>query len=526
MWLNSLASVLLLAGAAAAAPPATVRVLTYNVHHGEGTDGKIDLPRIAAVIKAADPDLVALQEVDNKCRRSGGVDQTAELARLTGLHGRFARQIDYDGGEYGQAILSRAPTDAPTVHWLPGRPTDRERRIAAAVRATVRGADLTFASTHLHHRDPKLRTEQAAKLDELFGKLGRPVILAGDFNATPDEEPLKLLSKNWTVAPAGRPSPTYPAVEPKKQLDYVLALQSGRVRVAEVTVIEEKLASDHRPVLAVLEVAAAPAEAADVRVMSYNVRYATAPDGENHWDKRKEFLAETVRAFDPDLLGTQETLAVQRDYLAGKLPTHTAFGVGRDDGREAGEMTAVYWRTDRFEKHAGGHVWLSESPDRPGVKGWDAAHPRLVTWVKLADKTAPGGKPILWLNTHLDNRGQKARVEGAMIVRARLAALGEGCSVVVTGDFNSPEGGEPYAVLFGKPGDRTALVDTFRAAHPGRGAEEGTTTGFKASATRGSRIDWIGCSRDWTVRAAGIDRTSRDGRTPSDHFPVTAVLRR
>jgi endonuclease/exonuclease/phosphatase family metal-dependent hydrolase len=277
---------------------------------------------------------------------------------------------------------------------------------------------------------------------------------------------------------------------------------------------------------ALTSVAADPPAAGDVRVMSFNVRYGTAKDGENHWDRRKEFLADTVKAFDPDLLGTQETLAVQRDYLAERLPTHAAFGVGRNDGKESGEMMAVYWRKDRFEKLDGGHVWLSESPDKPGVKGWDAAHPRMLTWVKLKDRKVPGGKPILWLNTHLDNRGAKARVEGAKILRDRLAALGEGCSVVVTGDFNSPEGSEPYAALFGKPGDRAALVDTFRVAHPEKGAEEGTATGFKASATRGARIDWIGCSRDWTVRAAEIDHTSRDGRTPSDHFPVTAVLRR
>jgi endonuclease/exonuclease/phosphatase family metal-dependent hydrolase len=233
--------------------------------------------------------------------------------------------------------------------------------------------------------------------------------------------------------------------------------------------------------------------AADVRVMSYNVRYGTAPDGENHWDKRKALLAETVKAFDPDLLGTQETLAAQRDYLAGQLPKHAAFGVGREDGKEAGEMMAVFWRADRFEKLAGGHFWLSASPDAPGVKGWDAAHPRMVTWVKLRDRTAPGAKPVLWLNTHLDNRGRQARVEGAKALRDRMGALGDGCSLVVTGDFNAAEGSEPYQAVFGPRGGRESpVVDTFRVAHPARGADEGTASGFKADATRGNRIDWIG----------------------------------
>ncbi len=267
--------------------------------------------------------------------------------------------------------------------------------------------------------------------------------------------------------------------------------------------------------------------APDVRVMSYNVRYATAPDGDNHWDKRKALLAETVKAFDPDLLGTQETLAVQRDYLAEKLPRHVAFGVGRDDGKEKGEMMAVYWRKDRFEKLDAGHFWLSDSPERPGVKGWDAAHPRMVTWVKLKDLKQPDAKPVLWMNTHLDNKGKKARVEGAKVIRECLEKLGTGCSLVVTGDFNAAEGSEPYQAVFGKLGERESpLVDAFRVAHPKKGDNEGTASGFKASATGGSRIDWIGCSKDWTVRKAEIDRTSRDGRTPSDHFAVTAVLGR
>jgi endonuclease/exonuclease/phosphatase family metal-dependent hydrolase len=190
-------------------------------------------------------------------------------------------------------------------------------------------------------------------------------------------------------------------------------------------------------------------------------------------------------------------------------------------------MMAVYWRKDRFEKTDGGHFWLSEAPDTPGVKGWDAAHPRMVTWVKLKDRKAPGGKPILFLNTHLDNRGQQARIEGAKMLRDRLATLGAGCSVIVTGDFNSAEGSEPYRILFGKrDGRESPLTDTYRVAHPERGTEEGTTSGFRAKSTGGNRIDWIGCSKDWTVRKARIDRTSKDGRVPSDHFPVTADLRR
>lgn len=268
-------------------------------------------------------------------------------------------------------------------------------------------------------------------------------------------------------------------------------------------------------------------DAGVVRVMSFNVRFGTANDGENHWEKRKAFLADTVKAFAPDLLGTQETLAFQRDYLAGQLPGYEAFGAGRDDGREAGEMAALFWRTARFEKLDGSHFWLSETPDKPGVKGWDAQLPRVATWVKLRDRTAPDSKPVLFLNAHFDHKGRQARAESAKRIRARLADFGKGCSVVVTGDFNAGEGSEPYRALFGKQGDQESpVVDTFRLAHPNRGSAEGSFNGFQPDKTTGDRIDWIGGSRDWKVLAAKIDHTTRDGRTPSDHFPVTAILKR
>jgi endonuclease/exonuclease/phosphatase family metal-dependent hydrolase len=265
--------------------------------------------------------------------------------------------------------------------------------------------------------------------------------------------------------------------------------------------------------------------AAEVRVMSFNIRYGTAKDGDNHWEKRKDFLVETIRAFDPDLLGTQETLGFQRDYLAAKLPGYEVLGVGRDDGREGGEMTALYFKRDRFEKLDGGHFWLSETPEKPGSKSWDAALTRMATWVKLGDRRDPRARPLVFLNTHFDHRGEQARLEAARLLRRRVAEWGRTCRVVVTGDFNAGEGSAPYQALFGPgEGGPSPLLDAYRAAHPARAANEGTFTGFKADATDGPRIDWIGVSREWRVVSAAIDRTARDGRTPSDHFPVTAVL--
>jgi endonuclease/exonuclease/phosphatase family metal-dependent hydrolase len=260
--------------------------------------------------------------------------------------------------------------------------------------------------------------------------------------------------------------------------------------------------------------------------MTFNVRYGTANDGENHWEKRKDFLIETIKAFDPDLLGTQETLGFQRDYMAEKLGQYDVLGVGRDDGRERGEMMALYYKRSRFEKLDGGHFWLSETPDQAGSKSWDTSLPRMVTWVKLRDRRQPRARPIVFLNTHFDHRGRQARLESARLIRRRVLELSAVGPVVVTGDFNSGEGSEPYAALFDpEQGNRSPLVDAYRLAHPEREANEATFSNFAAGPRTGPRIDWIAVSREWSVIDSSIDRTQRDGRFPSDHFPVTAVLR-
>lgn len=268
-----------------------------------------------------------------------------------------------------------------------------------------------------------------------------------------------------------------------------------------------------------------PSSADDIRVMSYNIRYETADDGPNAWPVRRDFLIRTVRTFEPDLLGTQETIATQRDYSKAMLPDFEVFAAGRDDGAEKGEMMALFYRKARFEKLEGGHFWLSETPDVIGSKGWDAALPRMVTWVKLQDRTNPNARPIVAFNTHFDHRGKRARIESARLIRRKIGEIALGCSVILTGDFNSGEGSSPYESLFAKDNDgRVTLVDSFRVANPRRTPEEGTFSGFRANAVEGERIDWIGCSPDFAVKAASIDRTSKDGRTPSDHFPILAIL--
>jgi endonuclease/exonuclease/phosphatase family metal-dependent hydrolase len=246
------------AGAASAGDPApkALRVLTYNIHHGEGTDGKLDLARIAGVVKTARPDVVALQEVDRNTTRTGKVDQAAELARLTGLHAAFGKAIDLQGGGYGLALLSRFPLAGVKTDPLPGK-AGQEARVV--MRATVEpGAGwpaITVLNTHLQHDDGPTREGQVARIDELFGAAAGAVVLAGDLNATPGSPPVRALARNWAFAtePGGKGLLTIPAGVPRQQIDYVLVRPAGAFRVTEARVVEEPVASDHRPVLAVLE---------------------------------------------------------------------------------------------------------------------------------------------------------------------------------------------------------------------------------------------------------------------------------
>jgi endonuclease/exonuclease/phosphatase family metal-dependent hydrolase len=262
-----------------------------------------------------------------------------------------------------------------------------------------------------------------------------------------------------------------------------------------------------------------------IRVMSFNVRYGTAKDGVNHWDNRREALMETIKRFSPDLLGTQETLAFQRDYLLEQLSEFEAVAAGRDDGKEGGEMAALFYRKDRFEAIDSGHFWLSSTPDQVASKGWDAALTRIASWVKLRDRKFSDASPILFLNTHFDHQGPKARAESASLIVSKLREIGENCRWVVTGDFNADPKERAYANLFthNNAGARR-LIDTLRAVHPTPRPNEGTFSSFDASQIQGPRIDWIACSEDFDVQAAEIVRDSRDGRTPSDHFPVSTVI--
>lgn len=260
-------------------------------------------------------------------------------------------------------------------------------------------------------------------------------------------------------------------------------------------------------------------------VMSFNIRWGGAMDPPSVWVDRRERLLATIQAYDPDILGVQEAILSQVKYLRDNMPEHVFFGAGRDNGKLAGEMCAIYYKRDRFLRIGGGHFWLSEEPDEPGSYGWDAAFPRMVSWLRLRDKT--DDSTLLVANTHWDHRGDKARLNSARIIRERLPELlKEGDAVIILGDFNCDEDSEPYnALMTGEQGATLGLTDTYRAAYPDRTDQEATFHAFRGK-TEGSRIDWILHGPDLQTLAAGIDTTHEGLKYPSDHFPVTATLQK
>ena len=213
---------------------------------------------------------------------------------------------------------------------------------------------------------------------------------------------------------------------------------------------------------------------------------------------------------------------MQADFLAENLPGSTLVGVGRDDGKRQGEFSALMFKKARFALIDSGTFWLSETPDKIGSKSWDSSLPRIATWARLRDK-ADGARKICYLNTHWDHRGNQARVESAKIIRRWISEHAANSLAIVTGDLNITDDHEGYRTL-ATTSEAPVLRDVFRVLHPRQEPEEATFHNFSGK-RGGRRIDFIFASPQASPIEAGIDYTNQDGRYPSDHYPVTAVLR-
>jgi endonuclease/exonuclease/phosphatase family metal-dependent hydrolase len=254
--------------------------------------------------------------------------------------------------------------------------------------------------------------------------------------------------------------------------------------------------------------------AADLRVMTFNVRYPNPSDGEDFWEKRKDFLVGTVRRHKPDVMGTQELFHIQGEYIVAQLPEYAWFGVSRRGNKEDEHM-GVFYRKDRLKPVETGNFWLSETPETPGSSAWGMSLPRMVTWAVFEDLKTK--KRFTYYNTHFAHRGQvdaEARRRSAELIASRLPKDGP---FVLTGDFNAAAGDSTaYSALV------PALTDAWVAAKKKTGPE-GTFHGFKGTPGK-ARIDWILFRAPWKVKSAATLTDSRNGRYPSDHFPVLAVF--
>lgn len=224
-----------------------VRVLAYNIHHGEGMDDLLDLERIAELIVRLEPDLVALQEVDRSVERTGGVDQAARLGELTGMQPVFGGFMPYQGGDYGMAILSGWPVVASSNHRLPDGAEPRTA-LAVTVRSPVTGRELEFVGVHFYRTEAE-RLAQAERLATVYADSDLPILLAGDFNSQPGSPVLQLLAQRWRFIDKGSDRFTFPAHAPDREIDFVAYRPQAAFRVLSQRLIDEPVISDHRPVL-------------------------------------------------------------------------------------------------------------------------------------------------------------------------------------------------------------------------------------------------------------------------------------
>ena len=257
-------------------------------------------------------------------------------------------------------------------------------------------------------------------------------------------------------------------------------------------------------------------------VMTFNIRYGTAKDGENDWSARRSMLFEVVRDANADLIGLQEALDFQIDEILAAVPGYAVVGVGRDDGAEKGEYSAILFRKDRFHVAEAGTFWFSDTPSVVASKSWGNNITRICTWARFIDRD---GRGFYHFNLHLDHQSQPSRERSTVLLRGRIDTRGTPDPVIVTGDFNVGESNPALATLTVPGGTGApAFLDTFRVLHADT-KNVGTFSGFKFGTEGADKIDYVLVQPGTEVMSAEIVRFSRNNRYPSDHFPVTARVR-
>ena len=261
-------------------------------------------------------------------------------------------------------------------------------------------------------------------------------------------------------------------------------------------------------------------ELLDLRVMTFNIRNGRANDGDNRWELRKEFVCDVIRDDAPDILGVQEAYRFQLDEFKNRLPNYGQLGIGRDGGSK-GEHSSILYLKKRFNVDESGTFWLSDTPSKPSVH-WGNRYRRVCTWARFVEKKT--SRAFYVFNTHMDHQSQPAREKGALLIMKRIRNRNHQDPFILMGDLNAGEKNRVITYLKGveKLPEQTPipLVDSWRVLHPD---EKVVGTGSRFSGYRdGDKIDYILVTPDTEVSDATIVRTNRDGRYPSDHYPVTA----
>ena len=258
-----------------------------------------------------------------------------------------------------------------------------------------------------------------------------------------------------------------------------------------------------------------------LQVMTFNIRYNNPDDSLNAWPLRKDKVAAQILFHEVQLLGVQEALHDQMVDLQQRLPGFRYLGVGRDDGKQAGEYSAIFYDTTVLSVVKNGTFWLSQTPEVPGSKGWDAAITRLVTWARFRDKRT--GKEFYSFNTHFDHIGKIARRQSAMLLLQKVQEIAGQTPAVVTGDFNARPEDEPIKVIM-DPSNSLRLTDSKQVSSTPHYGPDGTFNAFQAREVNNKPIDYIFLKNNWKVyRHATISETW-EGRFASDHFAVLARL--
>jgi endonuclease/exonuclease/phosphatase family metal-dependent hydrolase len=261
-----------------------------------------------------------------------------------------------------------------------------------------------------------------------------------------------------------------------------------------------------------------------IRVVSYNIRLDTPDDGTNAWTHRKDRVAGLLQYHQADIIGLQEALRHQIAYLKEELEDFDWYGVGREDGLSKGEFVPIFYRADRFERLRIGTFWLSESPDSVGSVGWDAALPRIATWVLLRDRSTDS--ITLFVNTHFDHIGEEARLESARLLREQVGYLAKQVPVVVMGDFNATPESPPYEALTAvEPAAGPILIDLDRVSATDHYGPHETWSSFSVGSEDVARIDYIFGSPGIRVRRSAVLSDQWHGTYPSDHLPVLVEIR-